>query len=163
MPPLPGRRLRGMGIVAMKTTAGVFRDKNGPGINSDAALKWALRNVNISTIVSGMTTAEQMQKNLAMIRNLKMTEEEMAQLKTALAFSDTGLFCQQCGQCLPGCRDGLDIPAIMRSYMYAYGYGNLRQARSTLTAAGVSAGDMCADCSSCSVKCSSGFDVRGKI
>ncbi|MFZ2286268.1 MAG: aldo/keto reductase [Bacteroidales bacterium] len=153
---------RGMGIVAIKTTAGVFRDKSGPGINSDAALKWALRNVNISTIVSGMTTSEQMQKNLAMIRNLKMTEEEMAQLKNAMAFSDTGLFCQQCGQCLPGCRAGLDIPAIMRSYMYAYGYGNLRQARSTLTAAGVRQ-EPCADCSSCSIKCSSGFDVRRKI
>jgi len=152
----------GMGIVAMKTTAGVFRNKSGPGINSDAALKWALQNVNISTIVSGMTTAEQLQKNLAMIRNLKMTEEEKAQLKTAIAFSDTGLFCQQCGQCLPGCRAGLDIPAIMRSYMYAYGYGNLRQARSTLTAAGVNTGP-CADCNSCNVKCSSGFDVKAKI
>ncbi|MCK7535177.1 MAG: hypothetical protein MZV63_31430 [Marinilabiliales bacterium] len=54
----------------------------------------------------------------------------MAQLKTALAFSETGLFCQQCGQCLRGCRDGRQHPrAIMRSCMYAYGYGNLRQAR----------------------------------
>ncbi|MRR18873.1 hypothetical protein EG827_01640 [bacterium] len=152
----------GMGIVAMKTTAGVFRNKSGPDISSDAALKWALQNASISTIVSGMTTSEQMQKNLAMIRNLKMTEEEKAQLKTALAFSDTGLYCQQCGQCLPGCRAGLDIPTIMRSYMYAYGYGNLRQANSTLTAAGVRQGP-CSDCISCSVKCSSGFDVRGKI
>ena len=39
-----------------------------------------------------MTTAEQIQKNLAMIRNLKMTEAEMAELKNALAFSETGLF-----------------------------------------------------------------------
>ncbi|MBE0678623.1 MAG: aldo/keto reductase [Bacteroidales bacterium] len=152
----------GMGIVAMKTTAGVFRNKSGPGINSDAALKWALQNANISTIVSGMTTSEQIQKNLAMIRNLKMTGEEMADLGRALAFSDTGLFCQQCGQCLSQCPASLDIPTIMRGYMYAYGYRNLRQARNTLAAASLKKGP-CADCNSCSVKCRSGFDVRGKI
>jgi len=152
----------GMGIVAMKTTAGVFRNKNGSGINSDAALKWALQNVNISTIVSGMTTTEQMQKNLAMIRNLKMTEEDLTQLKTEMAYSDTGLFCQQCGKCLPQCPASLDIPMIMRGYMYAYGYRNLLQARNTLSAAGLPSGP-CADCKSCSVKCNSGFDVKGKI
>ncbi len=152
----------GMGIVAMKTTAGVFRNKSGPGINSDAALKWALQNSNISSIVSGMSTTEQMQKNLAMIRNLKMTEEELQDLKGALAFSDKGLFCQQCGQCLSQCPASLDIPTIMRCYMYAYGYRNLRQARNTLAAAGLPSGP-CADCKSCSVKCRSGFDIKGKI
>jgi len=152
----------GMGIVAMKTTAGAFRNKSGPGINSDAALKWALQNPGISTIVSGMTTTEQVEKNLAMIKNLKMTDGEMADLKTALAYSDTGLFCQQCGKCLSQCPAGIDIPMIMRGYMYAYGYRNLMQARNTLTAAGMPP-EPCADCNSCSVKCSSGFDVRGKI
>ncbi len=152
----------GMGIVAMKTTAGAFRNKSGPGINSDAALKWVLQNTNISTIVSGMTTAEQIQKNLAMIKNLKMSQQEMADLKTALALSDTGLFCQQCGQCLPQCPASLDIPMIMRGYMYAYGYKNLLQARNTLAASGLPSVP-CADCRSCSVRCSSGFDVRKKI
>ncbi|HHU99426.1 MAG TPA: aldo/keto reductase [Bacteroidales bacterium] len=152
----------GMGIVAMKTTAGAFRNKSGPGINSDAALKWVLQNANISTIVSGMTTVEQMQKNLAMIKNLKMTEEEIADLENALAFSETGLYCQQCGECLPQCPARLDIPTIMRGYMYAYGYRNLLQARNTLEASGLPSVP-CADCESCSVKCNSGFDVRGKI
>ena len=152
----------GMGIVAMKTTAGAFRAKNGPGINSDAALKWVLQNANISTIVSGMTTAAQIQKNLAMIKNLKMTQQEMTDLKNALAFSETGLFCRQCGQCLPQCPASLDIPMIMRGYMYAYGYKNLLQARNTLAASGLPSAP-CTDCKSCSVRCSSGFDVRKKI
>jgi predicted aldo/keto reductase-like oxidoreductase len=91
-----------------------------------------------------------------------MTEEEMADLGRALAISDTGLFCQQCGQCLSQCPASLDIPTIMRGYMYAYGYRNLRQARNTLAAASLKTGP-CADCNSCSVKCRSGFDVRGKI
>ena len=52
----------------MKTTAGAFRDKNRTSpLNTDAALKWVLQNENISTIVSGMSTIEEMQKNLSMI------------------------------------------------------------------------------------------------
>ena len=58
----------GIGIIAMKTTAGAFRDKTRTNpLNTDAALKWVLQNENVSTIVSGMSTIEEMQKNLAMI------------------------------------------------------------------------------------------------
>ena len=54
----------GIGIIAMKTTAGAFRDKNSTSpLNTDAALKWVLQNENISTIVSGMSTIDEMQKN----------------------------------------------------------------------------------------------------
>jgi uncharacterized protein len=41
----------GMGIVAMKTTAGAANGKSGPQLNTDAALKWVLQNENISSIV----------------------------------------------------------------------------------------------------------------
>ena len=37
----------GMGIVAMKTTAGGARDKSGTPLNINAALKWVLQNENI--------------------------------------------------------------------------------------------------------------------
>ena len=56
---------KGIGILAMKTTAGGYRDKSRTQpLNTDAALKWVLQNENISTIVSGMSSAEQMKKNL---------------------------------------------------------------------------------------------------
>lgn len=111
----------GMGIVAMKTTAGAARSKSGPSINTDAALKWVLQNENISSIVSGMTSVELVQKNLKMIQNLKMTEQELKELGMT-SENGLGLYCQQCQQCVPQCPHHLDIPTIMRSYMYAYGY-----------------------------------------
>jgi aryl-alcohol dehydrogenase-like predicted oxidoreductase len=52
----------GIGIVAMKTTAGVYGNKSGPQLNSDAILKWVLNNENISSIVSGMTSLEHCRK-----------------------------------------------------------------------------------------------------
>ena len=152
----------GIGIVGMKTTAGVYRDRSGSQPNSDAVLKWVLQNENIASIVSGMTSLEQLQKNLAMIRNLKMTEQDLKDLKLASVDSETGLYCQQCGECLPQCPHNIDIPTIMRSYMYAYGYKNSAQAYHNLANANIP-DKPCEKCGSCSVNCSSGFDVRNKI
>jgi predicted aldo/keto reductase-like oxidoreductase len=121
-----------------------------------------LQNENIASIVSGMTSLEQLQKNVAMIRNLKMTEQELKDLNLASFDSETGLYCQQCKQCLPQCPHNLDIPTIMRSYMYAYGYKNASQAYLNMATVDLS-GKPCEKCESCSVNCSSGFDVKNKI
>jgi predicted aldo/keto reductase-like oxidoreductase len=151
----------GMGIVAMKTTAGASRDKSGPPLNTNAALKWVLQNENITSIVSGMSSLEQLQKNLAMIQNLKITEQELKDLNLTGQLPGTGLYCQQCKQCLPQCPYNLDIPTIMRSYMYAYGYKNTRQAWYTL--ADVEYSKQCENCTTCHVNCRAGFDIKNKI
>jgi predicted aldo/keto reductase-like oxidoreductase len=151
----------GMGIVAMKSTAGAFRDKSGPPLNTNAAFKWILQNKNVASIVSGMSTLEQLQKNLTMIMNLKMTDQELKDLNLTGQLSETGLYCHQCKQCLPQCPGNLDIPTIMRSYMYAYGYKNIRQAWYTL--ADVQFSKQCENCNTCKVKCLAGFDIKKKI
>jgi uncharacterized protein len=152
----------GVGVVAMKTTAGAARQKSGPPLNTDAALKWVLQNENISSIVSGMTSLEELQKNLAMIRNLKLTDQEMKDLNLANLDSEPSLYCQQCRMCIPQCPHNLDIPTIMRSYMYAYGYGNTSQAWHTLAKVDFS-GKPCERCETCNITCTSGFDIRNKI
>jgi len=151
----------GMGIVAMKTTAGAFRDKSGPPLNTNAAFKWILQNENVASIVSGMSTLEQLQKNLAMIKNLKMTDQELKDLNLSAQLSETGLYCHQCKQCLPQCPGNLDIPTLMRSYMYAYGYKNIKQAWHSL--ANVQYSKQCENCKTCKVNCPAGFDIKGKI
>jgi predicted aldo/keto reductase-like oxidoreductase len=152
----------GMGIVAMKTTAGASESKSGSPVNTDAALKWVLQNNNISSIVSGMSSFEELQKNLNMIRNLKMSDKELKDLGLTASDYESGLYCQQCKQCIPQCPHNLDIPTIMRSYMYAYGYKNTSQAWHTLSDVDLS-GNACASCTTCNVKCVSGFNVRNKI
>ena len=153
---------KGMGIVAMKTTAGVFRSKSGPVYNSDAVLKWVLQNQNISTIVSGMSNLEQMQKNIQMIRDIRMTDQELKDLSMYNDSGEPGLYCQQCKECLPQCPQNIDIPAFMRGYMYAYGYRNARQAWDLISQSAIQ-GKPCESCSSCKVKCKSGFDVKERI
>jgi predicted aldo/keto reductase-like oxidoreductase len=151
----------GMGIVAMKTTAGGARDKSGTPLNINAALKWVLQNENVSSIVSGMSSFEQLQNNIALINNLKMTEQDLKDLNITTLLSEPGLYCHQCKKCIPDCPHNLDIPTIMRSYMYAYGYKNIKQAWHTVAQADYS--NQCDSCSICSVNCTAGFNVKQKI
>jgi predicted aldo/keto reductase-like oxidoreductase len=152
----------GIGIVAMKTTAGAFNDKAGQPLNTDAALKWVLQNENVSSIVSGMSSLEELQKNLAMLQNLKMSEQELKDLNLAGLYHEPGLYCQQCKKCIPQCPHNLDIPTIMRSYMYAYGYKNIAHAWHTLAGVDIS-GRPCEECTVCNINCTAGFDIRNKI
>ncbi len=154
---------KGIGILAMKTTAGAFRDKNRTQpLNTVAALKWVLQNENISTIVSGMSSVEQMKQNLTMINDLRMTKDEIKDIGLAVSGSEPGLYCQQCRRCVPQCPYNLEIPAAMRSYMYVYGYRNTKLAKANLEDAGFD-GSRCDDCSTCSVRCTAGFDIKEKI
>lgn len=152
----------GIGIVAMKTTAGASEVKSGPPVNTDAALKWVLQNNNISSIVSGMSSFEELQKNLAMIKNLKMSEQELKALNLAGIDSRPTLYCHQCKKCIPQCPYNLDIPTIMRSYMYAYGYRNTALAWHSLAATELS-DYPCGKCTSCQINCTAGFDIKNKI
>lgn len=153
----------GIGVLAMKTLAGVYEDKSRKKpVDSDAALKWVLQNENISSIVSGMSSLEELNKNMAMIRNITLSEEELKELAISGLMNGQGLYCQQCRQCIPQCSGHLAIPTIMRSYMYAYGYKNMEQARHTLDVSRIS-GDPCAVCGVCNIECTAGFNVKERI
>ena len=62
----------GLGMIAMKTMAGGYWDKERTQpINSTASLKWILQNENIHTTMSGMTTFDELQLNLAMLQDIE--------------------------------------------------------------------------------------------
>lgn len=152
---------KGLGMIAMKTMAGGFwdRERTQP-ISSSSALKWVLKNQNIHTLMSGMTTFEELQSNLEMVNNSEFTDDDMKELKLALSGTE-GMYCLQCRECEGQCARNVDIPTLMRSYMYAYGYRNMHHAQQTLDM--VNDKSVCKDCDSCNVTCAAGFDVRKKI
>lgn len=153
----------GLGIVAMKTMAGAFWDKERTlPINTKAALKWALNNPNITTAIPGMTTFDQLKSNLEVVRDLNLTPEELYDLKMSETHNVVGLYCQGCQRCLPQCPKGLPIPEMMRAYMYAYGYKNLAAAHELVSALNLP-DDPCAGCPSCSVSCAFKFDVHERM
>ncbi len=155
---------KGMGIAAMKTQAGVYWDgrEKKKMINMKAALKWALQDENIHTAIPSFKNSDQLYEALSVMENLALTPQEKADLQLNQGDSSTGLFCSQCEECIPQCPADLDIPTLMRSYMYAYGYNSPAKARETLDYIDL-ANVPCTDCESCSVKCASGFDIKRKV
>jgi predicted aldo/keto reductase-like oxidoreductase len=152
----------GIGIIAMKTMAGGFQDKERKiPINCKAALKFVLQDENITTAIPGITNFDHLKINASVNHDLILTDAE----KNDLALFDNkqgGLYCQGCEKCLRDCPKGLPIPDIMRAYMYAYGYNNARQAYDTLAELGLNE-NPCGNCTNCSVKCSKNFAVSEKI
>ena len=151
----------GLGVIAMKTMAGVYWDKERTlPVNTKAALKWVLQNENIHTAVPGITTYEQLKQDIMVMSDLKLSEEERTDLKLAQRNTQNGIYCQQCGKCIGQCPESLDIPTLMRSYMYAYGYRNISHAKTTLPDV---SSLPCNNCEYCQIDCPMGFNIKQKI
>ena len=152
----------GIGIVAMKTMAGggfLDKEKTKP-INSTAALKWVLSNPDITTTIPGMTDFDQLDKNIKILSDISITDQEKKDLLVAIA--DKGMYCTGCTICLNACIMNLPVPDLMRAYMYAYGYSNPSMAYSLLSELGTK-DNPCKECNSCKVECTKKFDIKEKI
>ncbi len=149
----------GIGIVGMKAIRGGSR-QNPTVKNTAAALKWVLQDPNVTTIVPGFTTFEEMKIDLAVAENPILTESDKRDLQKEVSVS--GLYCQGCRQCLDQCPEHLPIPDLMRAYMYTYDYRNVAHAQDLVVSLNLP-NEVCEDCITCSVNCSSGFNVSAKI
>jgi predicted aldo/keto reductase-like oxidoreductase len=155
---------KGIGIVAMKTQGGVQLNRRDPAqVNHAAALKWVLNDRNVCTTIPGITAFDQMDLDFGVMKNLELSTREKKDLRTLAAQADP-LYCQQCGCCIASCIRHVEIPTLMRSYMYAEGYHNLIQAELTLgevpAAAGLAA---CAGCDTCTAVCRFGIRIQDRI
>jgi len=153
----------GVGVVAMKTQAGGFwdRERQEP-VNHKAALKWALGNENVTTAIPNFPTFDQLELDLSVMEGLTLTAAEKKDLKLGEPKKTAGLYCAQCRRCVEQCRHHLELPAMMRSYMYAYGYRDLAKAKNAVRNLDLTP-LVCETCGSCTVTdCTMGFDVKGK-
>ena len=151
----------GLGIVAMKTMAGGFLDKEKTKkVNTRAALKWVLQNKNISTAIPGFTSFDMLEESIDAAMNLKFTKDETNYF--AAVDNLPSMYCQGCDICREQCVKGLQIAPMMRAYMYNYGYKNPALAKSVIDELSLT-GDPCSGCTTCSVKCVSGFQVAQKV
>ncbi|NLA49742.1 MAG: oxidoreductase, partial [Bacteroidales bacterium] len=151
----------GIGIVAMKTLAGGFldRERTKP-VNAAAALKWVLENPDVHTTIPGMTAFDQVDMNAKVMEDFTLSEQERGELMASL--DDPGLICSGCNHCVADCVKNLPVRDIMRAYMYAYGYGNPAMAKNLLTELGTGE-NPCNDCDTCNVRCFRNFDLKEKI
>jgi predicted aldo/keto reductase-like oxidoreductase len=155
---------KGVGVVAMKTQGGRRLQEEGQvEINHRSALKWVLKDENVCTTIPGMTTFEQLEANISVMNDLTLTQADRSYLDWA-AKKRGKLYCQNCRTCISTCPYGVEIPNLMRAYMYANAYGNIIQARTTVTELPEERSlNTCRNCSSCSARCRTGIDINSRL
>ncbi len=151
----------GIGIVAMKTLAGNFLDKEKTKpINKSAALKWVLQDKNVHTAILSIHNIEELELYKSLLHNIEMTTQEKEDLNSYKLLA--GLYCHGCEKCKPQCPYGLAVPDIMRAYMYAYGYNTPLKAKNVLDLLSQEI-DACSKCPECQVQCPNQLNISDRI
>jgi predicted aldo/keto reductase-like oxidoreductase len=153
-----------VGVIAMKTQGGGRLNKEKPGeVNHKAALRWVLNDENVCTSIPGITTFDQMDTDFSVMSDLTLSEEEKRDLELASMLRGP-FYCQNCRACIPTCPGRVEIPNLMRAYMYAEAYGNMIQAEMTATELPVGRGlDVCRSCLSCAASCRRGIEIHERV
>jgi len=152
----------GIGIVAMKTQAGGYKKEKMGGLNPhQAALKYVLRDPNISTTVPGVTTIEQIEE-CAAVMGTSLSKNNLSELEQYQSFLQ-GKICTLCGGCLGECPHGVLRGNLLRAVMYHEGYGDDSLARDSLEMIARSDLERCLECPSCSVVCRRGIDMKAQV
>jgi aryl-alcohol dehydrogenase-like predicted oxidoreductase len=153
----------GIGIVAMKTQAGGYRKEKMGGLSPhQAALKYVLADQNVSAAVPGVTTVEEIEE-CAAVMGSSFSKGEVNELKQYHAYLQ-GRICTMCGGCTGECPHEVPYHDLLRVVMYHDGYQNDLLAKKVFSETeAIQSLEKCSECSSCSVICRRGLDIRGQI
>lgn len=128
---------KGMGIFVMEPLKGgilagkmpgkaeeIFRKANPNKSNAHWALEWVLNNRNVTCVLSGMNSMEQIDENIAVaekITPLSLSLEEMETIEYVkrVIRNSLKINCSTCGYCMP-CPQGVNIPECMKIYNEKY-------------------------------------------
>ncbi len=175
-------RRQGLGIVGMKVMAGGYaRIKRGDrlyGQDADdltaklkkpsamkAALKYVLRNQSMDTAIIGITDFSELEEDIQAMSE-KFTAED-SQLLAQQRDLIRPLYCRACGACTGPCavcEKGVRVAETQRQLMYAEGYGQFPMAREAwLNQPAAARAARCEDCSTCTLQCPHGLDVRNNL
>jgi len=173
-------RANGIGVVVMGPVGGGRLGASSGVLEAIApdvrrvpelALRFVLANPNVSVALSGMSTMEQVEENLAVAGLASsLTERDRiamdSQLDRLKAMAD--LYCTGCGYCMP-CPSGVHIPRIFRMYNEARVYGLWDHARSDYAAMrqanqeGERSADACGECGECLAKCPQSIPIPEQL
>jgi uncharacterized protein len=152
----------GIGIVAMKTQAGGYKKQKMGGLSPhQAALKYVLMDQSVSCAVPGVTTIDQIEE-CAAVMGTSFSKKDLDDLKQYQSFLH-GRICTLCGGCVGECPNGVSYGDLLRAVMYHDGYENdglLKEPLQTITTQNI---QPCSECSSCSIVCRRGLDIKKQI
>jgi predicted aldo/keto reductase-like oxidoreductase len=131
---------------------------------ADWALQWLWDQPEVSVVLSGMSTMEQVQQNVESANRSgvgTLTGEELAlfpQVRDAYR-ELIRIPCTACGYCQP-CPNGVNIPRVFEIYNDALMYGDQEQARSQyLFLEESERAELCVQCEECLEKCPQQIEI----
>lgn len=152
----------GIGFVAMKTQAGGYKKQKMGGLSPhQAALKYVLMDQSVSCAVPGVTTIDQIEE-CAAVMGTSFSRKDLDELKQYQSFLH-GRICTLCGGCAGECPYGVSFGDLLRTVMYHDGYENDSLFRESSQALTRQTNQYCSECSSCSVVCRRGLNIKAQI
>ncbi|MBC7260584.1 MAG: aldo/keto reductase [Chloroflexi bacterium] len=125
---------------------------------ADWALQWLWNQPEVSVVLSGMSTMQQVEENLASadrsgIGILSQEELDIIARVRAKYNELCPIPCTACGYCMP-CPSGVDIPRVFRQFNYGAIYNAVEEARSGYQNIPEQArADKCSECHQCEELC----------
>ena len=146
---------KNIGFIDMKPMAG------GAIENSDLAIRYICANPNVSVVIPGMYSVEEVAKNAAAAENkAAFTAEELAAIEKIRKELGT-TFCRRCGYCAP-CSVGINIPNMFVFHGYLSRYGLQDWAKDRYAAMPAKAGN-CVECGICETRCPYQLPIRSML
>jgi uncharacterized protein len=161
----------GIGVVAMKVVVALSMAGFGPAPKGRrdlknegplAAVKWVLKNPDISTTVPYAKTIEEVEMNFrAMTEPYNSQDERMLFARNE---EIRPLYCRMCYECKGKCPKGVPVTDELRYLAYNDFAGDFRQARNNFMRLPEEIRDVrCSDCSACAIQCPNGVEVRSRL
>ena len=171
---------KNVGIVVMGPVAGGRLGASSqvltglvPGIERvpELALRFVLSNPNVTVALSGMSTLQQVEENLATASDqISLSPEDVAAIRQHVdrLAEMANLYCTGCKYCLP-CTQEVNIPYIFEMYNLGQVYGLWDVARENYEKfpdspwIGGKRADECIECGDCEEKCPQRIQIREQL
>jgi predicted aldo/keto reductase-like oxidoreductase len=160
---------KGIGVVVMEPLRGgklatpipevrkLLDAESYTGSFTDLAFRWVWDNPQVSVALSGMTTLEQLDENLAFadnasVGNLSNSERELIGRIRDIHQAKSSIPCTACGYCLP-CPQGVRIPFVLDLYNEKIIYGYDLESRRVYNLFNPRPAEDCIQCGVCESNC----------
>ena len=180
---------KGMGVFVMEPLKGgilagkmpkqaedIFKNADPNRSTASWALQWVLNNRNVTSVLSGMNSMEQVDENLAIASetapmSMSFEELETVELVKRVMRDSLRINCSTCGYCVP-CPQGVNIPQCLKLYNEKYLFDHKGFINSSLFdyfqyVGGVmgkaSYAGMCNGCGKCLRKCPQKLDIISEL
>ena len=145
-------KAKNVGFINMKSLSG------GAIEDAHLALRFAAANPNVSVVLPGMYSPDEVAQNVAAVADASpLTAEELEKVEALRKELGTA-FCRRCGYCAP-CTVGIDIPNTFVFHGYLARYGLQDWARARYDVLPAHAGD-CVECGACEEWCPYQLPIR---